>query len=349
MNLKKTFIVTTILSLVVIGTWELFWRSQGIYPTLDDNKALWAMQRSRIEEASSNNVLLMGSSRVLFDMQIDEWEAQIGIRPIQLASVGSSPLPIFHDVVTNTNFSGTIVVGVTPGLFFSTTAPDARSWKNPQSKVDYYKERTYAQILNHMLSLPLQKNLVFLSDDQGIDGIKLEELIAKINIGNRVFDPMPPFHEFGEIAEDRNNVMKQIAVTDTAYANSIIKVWQFGGRNSASKPPPDKASTMTFFLNDLKVFEARGGHVILIRCPSSGSVRARENKKLPRAMFWNDLVKQARVPSYHFEDYDNLKELICPEESHLSKEDAQYFTTELVKIMKKDDALINLKPTRHAL
>lgn len=349
MNLKKTFIITTILSLVVIGIWELFWRSQGVYPTLDDNEALWAMQRSRVEEASSNNVLLMGSSRVLFDIQLNEWEAQTGIRPIQLASVGSSPLPIFHDVVTNTNFAGTIVVGVTPGLFFSTTAPNAQPWQWPQSKVDYYKKRTYAQISNHILSLPLQKNLAFLSDDQGIDGIKLEELVGKINIGNRIIDPMPPFHEFGEIAEDRNNVMKQITVTDTAYANSVIKVWQFFMKGAASGPPPDKASTMTFFLNDLKVFEARGGRVILIRCPSSGSVRLGENMGVPRASFWNDLVKQANVPSYHFEDYNNLKGLICPEESHLSEEDAQYFTTELVKIMKNDSILINLKSTNHAL
>ncbi len=349
MNLKKSFIIAAIISLVVIGAWELFWRSQGVYPTLDDNEALWAVQRSRVEEASSNNVLLMGSSRVLFDMQLDEWEAQIGIRPIQLASVGSSPLPIFHDVVANTSFAGTIIVGVAPGLFFSTTSPDVQSWQWPQSKVDYYKKRTYAQISNHLLSLPLQKNLAFLSDDQGVDGIKLKELVGKINIGNRVVDPMPPFHQFGEIAEDRNLKMKQITVTDTAYANSVIKVWQFFMKEAASGPPPDKASTMTFFLNDLKVFEARGGRVILVRCPSNGSVREGEKMGVPRATFWNDLVKQANVPNYHFEDYDNLKELVCPEESHLSAEDAQYFTTEIVKIMKNDGTLINLKSTNNAL
>ncbi|SNR33785.1 hypothetical protein SAMN06265371_101444 [Lutibacter agarilyticus] len=349
MDLKKTFIVTAILSIVAIGIWEYFWRSKGVYPTLDDNEALWAMQRYRVEKAPSYNMLLMGSSRVLFDIQLDEWEAEIGIRPIQLASVGSSPLPIFHDVVANTSFTGTIIVGVTPGLFFSTTSPDAQPWQWPQSKVDYYKKRTYAQISNHLLSLPLQKNLAFISDDQGIDGIKLKELVGKINIGNRVVDPMPPFHEFGEIAEDRNLKMKQITVTDTAYANSVIKVWQFFMKGAASGPPPDKNSTIDFFLNDLKVFEARGGQVILIRCPSSGSLRAGENMGIPRAAFWDDLVKQANVPSYHFEDYDNLKGLICPEESHLSAEDAQYFTTELVKIMKNDNTLINLKSNKHAL
>lgn len=343
MQLKQSIIIALALSVLSLTAWEVFWRTQGVYPTLDDNEALWAVQRQRVEKATDKDIVLMGSSRVLFDMQLDQWQEQSGIRPIQLASVGSSPLPIFHDVVNNTNFNGTIVVGVTPGLFFSTTSPDAQPWQWPQSKVDYYKKRTYAQIANHFLSLPLQKNLAFISEAQGVDGVKLKELLGKINVGDRVVDPMPPFHEFGEIQEDRNLTMKQITVTDTAYANSIIKVWQFFMKGAASGPPPDKTSTMAFFLDDLKIFKARGGHVILVRCPSSGSLRAGENMGVPRAGFWDDLVKESHLKAYHFEDYDQLKDLKCPEESHLSAKDAQYFTTEIVKIMKADGALSHLK------
>lgn len=340
MKLKQSIIIALVIFIIGIVSWELYWRSQGLYPTIDDNEALWAMQRQRVEKASNEDILLIGSSRVLFDMQLNEWQEQIGVRPIQLASVGSSPLPIFHDLVNNTNYNGTIIIGVTPGLFFSTTFPDAQPWQWPQSKVDYYKKRTYAQISNHLLSLPLQQNLTFLSDDQGVDGIKLKELLGKIKIGNRVTDPMPPFHEFGEIALDRNLKMKQITVTDTAYANSIIKVWMFFGKDA---PAPDKKSTMEFFLKDLKIFKERGGNAILVRCPSSGGLRAGENMGLPRKDFWDDLVKQADIKAYHFEDYDQIKNLTCPEWSHLSAKDAQYFTTEIVKIMKADSALSHLK------
>jgi len=344
MQLKQSLIIAFALSVLSLTAWEFYWRSEGFRADLDDNESLWAVQRHRVEKATDKDILLMGSSRVVFDMQLDEWEAETGIRPIQLAFVGSSPLPIFHDVVNNTAFNGTIVVGVTPGLFFSTTSPDKDSWNSPQSKVDYYEKRTYAQIANHFLSIPLQKSLVFISEVPGVDGIKLKELLGKVNIGNRVVDPMPPFHEFGEIFNiDRNLTMKPITVTDTAYANSIIRVWQFFGKKAASGPPPDKEGTMAFFLDDLKIFEARGGHVILIRCPSSGSLRAGENMGVPRTEFWDDLVKQANIKAYHFEDYDQLKNLKCPEESHLSAKDAEYFTTELVKIMKADGAFTNLK------
>tara|TARA_R110000868_G_scaffold1389_10_gene10747 strand:+ start:5802 stop:6830 length:1029 start_codon:yes stop_codon:yes gene_type:complete len=340
MQLKQTLIIAFTLSIISLSVWELFWRSQGFYPTLDDNEALWAMQRHRVEKATNKDIILIGSSRILFDMQLNEWQEQIGVRPIQLASVGSSPLPIFHDLVNNTPFNGTIIIGVTPGLFFSTTSPKAQPWQWPQTKVDYYKKRTYAQISNHLLSIPLQENLAFLSDDQGVDGIKLGELVGKINIGNRAPNPMPPFHEFGEIAIDRNTVMKQITVTDTAYANSVIKVWQFFGKQA---PPPDKKSTMTFFLKDLRIFKERGGNAILVRSPSSGGYRIGEDHSTPRKDFWDDLVEQANIKAYHFEDYDQLKDLTCPEWSHLSAKNARYFTTEIAKIMKQDGAFPNLQ------
>jgi hypothetical protein len=343
MKLKQSLIIAITLSVIGIGAWELYWRSQGYHPTLNDEKALWSKSRTSLEGASKDDVVIIGSSRVYFDIQVETWKNETGKRPIQLASTGSSPLPAFHDIVNNTNFNGTIIVGVTPGLLFSTTSPKAFPWERAQSKVDFYADRTYAQRLNFQLSVPLQRNLVFMSADEEewADDIDLKSLLKNVIIGNRSTEPSPPpFYNFGDVSIPRNMKMMPRTVTDTAFAHSITKVWHFFGKGS---PPPDKSSTMAFFLEDLKKYKARKGNVILVRCPSSGGVRMGENHALPRADFWDDLVKQAKVKSYHFEDYEQLKHLICPEESHLSAEDAQYFTTELVKIMKADGALLNFK------
>jgi hypothetical protein len=285
----------------------------------------------------------MGSSRTLFDIQLDNWENQTGKRPIQLAVEGSSPLPVFHDIVENTNYSGTVIVGVTPGLFFSTTFPKANSWSLPQARVDYYEDRTYAQRINHQLSLPLQQNLALMSarEQERSGDIDLKALLKKIKIGKRVPEGMPPFYRFGIMTSlDRNLEMTARTVTDTAFANTIINVWKYFGKRPSS---PNKEATMAFFLKDAKKFKARGGNLILIRCPSSGGIRVRESHALPRKDFWDDLVQQANVKSYHFEDYEQLENLKCPEWSHLSAEDARYFTTELAKIMIVDKAITNSK------
>jgi hypothetical protein len=343
MNLKKSLLIALIISVIGITAWELYWRSQDYIPTIDDNKAFWAVQRDRVQNLSPDNVVLIGSSRTLFDIQLDNWESQTGTRPIQLANVGSSPLPVFHDIVDNTDYSGTVIVGVTPGLFFSTTFPEAEPWSWPQSRVDHYKDRTYAQRINHQLSLPLQQNLVLMSagEEELDDNIDLKALLKRIKIGNRITENMPPFYEFGIMTSlDRNLEMTARTVTDTAFANTIITVWKFFGKGA---PPPDKEATMAYFLKDAEKFKAKGGNLILIRCPSSDGLRAGENQVLPRKDFWDDLVEKANVKSYHFEDYEQLKNLKCPEWSHLSVQDARFFTTELAQIMITDQAITNSK------
>ncbi|MCB0447518.1 MAG: hypothetical protein KDD03_08405 [Gelidibacter sp.] len=344
MNLKQTLIIALTLSVMSLVAWELYWRSQGKIPDLDDDKNLWAVQRAKVKHASQNDVVLLGSSRVLFDIQLNEWEKETGIRPIQLASAGTSPLPMFHDIVNNTDFKGTLLVGVTPGLFFSTTYPEAGPWKRAQNRVDYFENRTYAQRLNHWFSLPLQKNFAFVStsEEGWSDDIDLKSLLNNISINNRTGKPQyPPFEAFAYIEEDRNNPMSEKTATDTAFANSIKAAWKFvilGNTN-----PPDREGTTNFFVSDAKKFIARGGNLILLRCPSSGWIKGGEDKFLSRTEFWDPLVKASNAKAYYYEDYEQLKDLTCPEWSHLSAPDARYFTTELVKIMKADGALSNSK------
>ena len=102
---------------------------------------------------------------------------------------------------------------------------------------------------------------------------------------------------------------------------------------------------MTYFLKDAERFIAKGGNLILLRCPSTGNDRIGENMILPRTDFWDELVKQTNVKSYHYEDYEQFKNLECPEWSHLSASDAKFFTEELAKIMITDNAITNLKLT----
>lgn len=340
MKLKQTLIISIFLGIISLIAWEVYWRTEGFYPTLDDNEALWSVQRNRVENLSDNDVVLNGSSRVLFNIQLNEWEEVTGRRPVQLAIPGSSPLPVFHDIVEKTDFKGTVLVGVTTTLFFSSTNPKHEEWVSSQSKVNYFYKRTYAQRLNHFLSLPLQQNLAFISDVSGIDGIKLKELINKIKLGNRVEDKIPPFHEFKDTDIERNSKMTLIASQDTAYANTIKKVWKFFDEKLG---PREKDSTIAYFLKDLKKFKARGGNVILLRNPSTGFYKDLESKITPRVEFWDELIKQSNVKGYHYDDYEQLRYFHCPEWSHLSAADAAIYTTNLAKIIKQDGALTNLK------
>ena len=178
------------------------------------------------------------------------------------------------------------------------------------------------------------------SEEEWTSNIDLKTLLKNIKIGNRIPKGMPPFYQFDNISLERNTEMTERTVNDTAFANTIKKVWGYFGKTS---PPPDKESTMAFFVKDANTFIERGGNLILLRAPSTGGFRMGESHGLPRKDFWDDLVQQANIKSYHFEDYEQFKNLECPEWSHLSAKDARFFTTELAKIMIADGAITNRK------
>ena len=338
MNLKKSLIIGLIGAMLSLTAWELYWHNQGFIANLDDDNNLWAIHRARVEDASKEDVIIIGSSRAYFDLQLNAWEEKTGRRPIQLAIEGSSPQYLFDDLVNNTDFAGSIIVGVTESLFFSTVFPQAPPNQLVVERVQHYKDRTYAERLNHQLSIPLQNSFAFISDLSGTDGIKLEALLNKVEIGERVPNPMPPFHGFSNTDITRNLRMTDRTVTDTAFAGTIKKVWMFFG-NAGKDHVPEKDATTNLFVKNVQKLKERGGNVILLRCPSSGDVRKFELKGFPRTEYWDQLVEKAEVPAYYYEDHPELKDFDCPEWSHLSGEDADKFTRAFVTLLIKDGNL----------
>ena len=305
----------------------------------DNDDALWAEQRIRVNTSEQNDIILIGSSRIHFDIQLDVWEQNTGIRPIQLAHPGSSPIPVFNDLVNKTDYNGTIIVGVTPGLFFSGTSTAVRPYRSTQNKVEYFYNQTYAQRLNHKLSIPIQQNLAFISEKEGFSGIKLKELINKISVGNRIEDGFPPFPNFADVSRDRNLRMTEKTVNDTAFANMIKKVWSYKSTDTTPPKNIDKKGVMQLFKKDAKTFMERGGNLILLRCPSTGYYKRKEANFYKKEAFWDSLLIETGAKGYHFIDYEQFNRLDCPEWSHLSGEDADYFTSELSKIMMNDQII----------
>lgn len=342
MQLKQSLIIAIILGILSVTAWEIYWRSQGIEPNIDDNKNLWAIQRARLESPSENAVVFIGSSRILYDIQLDVWKEETNTDPIMLAAQGASPIPVFKDIVENTEFNGTMIAGITNFILFSTIYPEAEFMQRPQSLIDYYKKRTYAQRINHLLSIPLQKNLAFYRDGQEEwdSDVDLKMLLRQFK-DDRGGPTYPTWNNFEEITLERHMKMPKRMETDTAYANTVKNVWKM--MLSMDHPPPDKDGTINAFVELAQTFINRGGNLILVRCPSDGVFLGMDKHGFPRDQFWDPLVKKSGAKGYHYLDYEQFHNLFLPEWSHLATEDARFFTREMVKIMKNDKVLTNLK------
>src|SRR5690348_3818442 len=113
--------VALVLTLLMLGAWEWHWRSFGVEPSIANTDALWATQRRRIDQGEGDGAtVLIGSSRMLFDLQLPVWQALSGKRPIQLALEGTSPMFALEDLADDPNFrNARLLVGVAPDIFFS--------------------------------------------------------------------------------------------------------------------------------------------------------------------------------------------------------------------------------------
>src|ERR1700726_74494 len=115
----RILIGAVLLVVLLVAGWEEYWRAYGVRPSIANNSGLWAIQRRRIDAGEGDATVLLGASRLYFDIQLPVWERLDGRRPIQLSFEGTSPLKAVEDLAADPEFTGRVLTAVEPDLFFS--------------------------------------------------------------------------------------------------------------------------------------------------------------------------------------------------------------------------------------
>lgn len=342
MKLKQSLLIAILLSIIGLASWELHWRAKPDYykANLEDDRYLWAEHRAKVESATEKDVVIIGSSRTGFDFNTHAWEEVQGIKPINLSTNGKPPLVFFEDIVENTDFDGTLILGITPLLCFSPGVEqrnlEAKMW------IDHYYDQTYAQKLGFWVSKPLERHLVMLTSSElkFYNDLDLKALVNTISIGERI-PPAPKFLNFGYNDEDRNLIMFSSMVTKPEFAEKVQNVW-----NSFLPHIPDYEiikdeipATLKKYEVAAKKFKARGGKIILVRHKAENNWNKHTKRILPKTMVWDKFVKQMDCPAYHFEDYDFMSKYTLPDWSHMNAEDAKTYSKDLVNKLIEDNHL----------
>ena len=71
---------------VLLAGWEAYWRQWDATPGYRNSAGAWAEQRARINAGEGDATVLVGTSRVLFDVQLPVWEQVTGERHKQKAA-----------------------------------------------------------------------------------------------------------------------------------------------------------------------------------------------------------------------------------------------------------------------
>jgi hypothetical protein len=321
--------IAALLFLVAMAGWEWYWRDFGARPAYRNSNGQWAIERRRIHQGEGDALVLAGASRVLFDVQLPEWERATGERPIQLAMEGTSPLPVVEDLAADPAFTGRLLVGVAPDVFFSGFAYRG-------DVVDYTRKQGPSQRSGTWLSMHLlEPYFAFYEDD-----FALATVVRRQDWPLRPgMKPRTRVRKLAESAIDRNTWMWDKVATDPEYRALTRAIWaeDFDGP-LPDMDTPEKAkkvidAQIARAKKAIDTLRARGVDVLFVRLPSSGEYYAFEQKYLPRAQTWDRLLAETGTPGIHFEDYPQLQGYDLPEWSHASAPEARRMTLSLAPLV----------------
>jgi hypothetical protein len=328
--------ITVIAVLIVFAAaaaWEMYVRSIGYVPTLNDSEDLWVQARRRVKPES---VVIVGESRPLFDLDLDELENSLGKRPVQLALAGSCAYPVLADLANDERFHGTIICSIVPGMFF---APEGPLLETSEKALSRYRKQTLAQRASHHLGMLLEEHIAFLKQGD----LTLDILLKQLPIPNRPNAQVPPRFppDFQTVDRERRTRMIERCAQHGELQKKIQQIWL---PLFTPPPPPTYVPKEVFVQKMGKAIDARfrdatkavdklrarGGKIVFVRFPNGGKLKALEDRLNPRARDWERLLKDTKAPGIYYEDFPELASFTCPEWSHLSAGDSVEFTKRLV-------------------
>jgi hypothetical protein len=322
---------TALLLLLLVGGWEWHWRAFGVRPSIGNTEGLWAIQRRRIDAGEGDATVLLGSSRLYFDIQLPVWERLDGKRPIQLSFEGTSPVTALQDLADDPKFTGRLVVGVAPDLFFSGFALHDGAPR-------YARKESPSQRVGEWLAMNfIEPYLAFDDPDLALQTVLERQPWPKRS--GRVWHTQ--VRKLADTEADRNTHLWSKVVDEPQYRALARSIWAEEFVPSDADPSPAESlktenEEIAKAAAAVKKLQARGVKLLLVRMPSAGEFLAFENKEYPRARSWNALLAATGAPGIYFEDYPELQGYYLPEWSHMTQAEGERFTAALYGIIKRD-------------
>jgi hypothetical protein len=328
-------VIVVLMILAAAAAWEIYVRSIGYAPTLNDNEDLWTMARRRVTPESA---VIIGDSRAWFDLDLDELQKGLGKRPVQLGMKGSCPYPVLADLANDETFHGTIICSITARLFMA--PPGSPPMEHAAKAVRRTRTQTPAQRASQHLAMPLEEHVAFLKQEE----LDLAELLKRLPIPNRPTALVPPRFPpyFATVDRERRaRMIEECADANGELARRIQQIWI----PLFTPPPPPTYIPRDVFgkqmgqaieqrfrdvASAVAKLRARGGKIVFVSFPHSGGLKELEDRETPRAGIWERVLKDTGAPGIHYEDYPELAAFACPEWSHLSAGDSVEFSKRLV-------------------
>ena len=319
------------LALGVVGL-EANARRIGLHAgDLDNSEVAWVKERIRSDSAE---VAIVGDSRILFDTDLDRFEALTGTRPVQLAIHGTSALTLLEDAASNEHFHGVLIVGMADTMFFQ---PFDGYGGYVKRRGDFTSPSGRLGIeIDHML----QRRLAFLDSNYRLS-VVAHRLDPDFRPG--VEGPKHDIWKVQEVGENRATSMWPRVEYDPVYRARTRWAWK-GFKEKFPYTPQLIAKGQARAVKAVAAIRARGGDVVFVRPPSDVHLRVNEEAQLPKAKGWDVLLARTKAVGVHNDDLPAaVQNLTLPEWSHLNRACATVFTDAYVRALAAQTPRLKLR------
>ena len=331
-DLGRSAAMALLILLVLMLGWEGWVRGQGVTPSYRNSDGLWAEQRRRISTDAGTGWVFTGSSRVLFNMQLAVWERLDGRRPLQLALEGTAAVGVLEGLADDEDFTGKVIVGVAPGLFFS-------GYEYRREAMDHYQNESPTQWFGQRVSLLVEPYLAFYVHD-----FSLAAMLRRQALPQRMgVEPNLDVRKLSNMERDRNNRMWDKIYKDEAYGELARFIWAQNWMPLAELPDPVRENILDARAKQLertiaatKKIQERGVEVIFVQMPYEGHYATSEIDIAPRALTWDVLIEQTGALGLHFQDHEEMQGYWLPEWSHMTGEEADRFTEAFYGLVQRE-------------
>jgi hypothetical protein len=285
---------------------------------LDNSEVAWTNEKLR---AAGAPAAIVGDSRILFDTDLDRFEALTGVRPIQLAIHGTSALTLLENMADDADFKGLLIVGLADTMFFQ----PFDGYGNYVHRFDEF--RAPYKIASNEIDHVLQRRLAFLDSNH-----RLSVLAHRLDPNFRpgVEGPKDDIWKVSEVGEHRSTHMWDRVENDPAWRARTRWAWK-GFIDKFPYTPKLIAKGQARAKAAVDKIRARGGEVVFVRPPSAPQLRVNEERQLPKARGWDALLRNTKAIGVHADDLSAAQGLTLPEWSHLSRKCAVVFTDAYVR------------------
>jgi hypothetical protein len=331
-----------VLTVLAVGAEEYALARRGFAPTIVDSASIWARERARASRLGGEALVLIGSSRMQLDMDLDTLRTMTGKEPVQLAIDGSSFVSVLADLAADEKVTGTVLVDYQDHVIDDLHRDDGAAayltqWHRVRDRSAVPDFTTIESWLGDQLHRRLRSFADGASPFQSLamrvfDPAVTPQYLVTLPSRERRADyrrvEMPQFY-YARVLRNAGYTVAPTAANWTAFETEVNR------RIGALQPVnlPNFGANTAVITGMVRRIEARGGQVVFIMFPRSGLVREADERRFPRAVYWDRFISTVRAPSLHYADVPALASFTCPDGAHLDEREQVPFTRSLVNTL----------------